>query len=151
MANPQADEQQIYQVLEQVNLADFIRQNGGLDMLLQSRGSNLSGGQIQRLALARALLHDAQMYIFDEATSNIDIESEEIILKMIQQLKANKTIVLISHRLANAVYAEQIYLLDKGRLLEQGDHAQLLAAEGQYAQMFNQQKSLEQIREVNHA
>ena len=151
MANPQADEQQIYQVLEQVNLADFVRQNGGLDMLLQSRGSNLSGGQIQRLALARALLHDAQMYIFDEATSNIDIESEEIILKMIQQLKANKTIVLISHRLANAVHAEQIYLLDKGRLLEQGDHAQLLAAEGQYAQMFNQQKSLEQIREVNHA
>ena len=151
MANPQADEQQIYRVLEQVNLADFVRQNGGLDMLLQSRGSNLSGGQIQRLALARALLHDAQMYIFDEATSNIDIESEEIILKMIQQLKANKTIVLISHRLANAVHAEQIYLLDKGRLLEQGDHAQLLAAEGQYAQMFNQQKSLEQIREVNHA
>jgi len=74
-----------------------------------------------------------------------------MIILMIQQLKANKTIVLISHRLANAVHAEQIYLLDKGRLLEQGDHAQLLAAEGQYAQMFNQQKSLEQIREVNHA
>lgn len=100
MANLATTDEQIYSALEQVNLANFVRENGGLDMLLLSRGSNLSGGQIQRLALARALLHDAHFYIFDEATSNIDVESEEIILNFIQRLKQNKSIVMISHRLS---------------------------------------------------
>ena len=95
MAKIDATDEQIYACLEQVNLAQFVRENGGLDMQLLSRGANLSGGQIQRLALARALLHNAELYIFDEATSNIDVESEEIILQFIQQFKQQKTIVMI--------------------------------------------------------
>ena len=151
MAKIDATDEQIYQCLEQVNLANFVCENGGLDMPLLSRGANLSGGQIQRLALARALLHDAALYIFDEATSNIDVESEEVILQFIQQLKQHKTIVMISHRLANAVNADCIYVLDKGKLIEQGSHSTLMEKNGAYAQMFQQQKSLEQIREVAHA
>lgn len=151
MAKTDATDEQIYQCLEQVNLADFVRENGGLDMPLLSRGTNLSGGQIQRLALARALLHNASVYIFDEATSNIDVESEEVILKFIQQFKQRKTIVMISHRLANAVNADCIYVLEKGRLIEQGTHNTLMAENGTYAEMFQQQKSLEQIREVSNA
>ncbi|WP_233113198.1 ABC transporter ATP-binding protein/permease [Aggregatibacter actinomycetemcomitans] len=147
-----ASDEVIYQCLEQVNLANFVRENGGLEMPLLSRGSNLSGGQIQRLALARALLHNADVYIFDEATSNIDVESEEIILQFIQQLKHSKTIVMISHRLANAVNADQIYVLQSGLLMESGDHASLMAENGIYAEMFNQQKNLENIRMgANHA
>ncbi|OOF38545.1 ABC transporter ATP-binding protein [Rodentibacter mrazii] len=151
MAKTDTSDEQIYQCLEQVNLADFVRENGGLDMPLLSRGANLSGGQIQRLALARALLHNANFYIFDEATSNIDVESEEVILKFIRQFKQHKTIVMISHRLANAVNADNIYVLDKGRLIEQGTHTELMAENGAYAEMFEQQKSLEQIREVANA
>ncbi|OOF65461.1 ABC transporter ATP-binding protein/permease [Rodentibacter sp. Ppn85] len=151
MAKAEASDEQIYQCLEQVNLADFVRENGGLDMPLLSRGTNLSGGQIQRLALARALLHNAKFYIFDEATSNIDVESEEVILKFIQQFKQHKTIVMISHRLANAVNANNIYVLEKGKLIEQGTHTTLITENGAYAEMFRQQKSLEQIREVVNA
>lgn len=146
MANPTATDDEIYQALNQVNLANFVRENGGLDMILLSLGKNLSGGQIQRLALARALLHDADLYIFDEATSNIDIESEEIILQFIQRLKRNKTIVMISHRLANAMLADQIYVLQQGELIEQGNHSELMASKGIYAEMFNQQKELENLR-----
>ncbi|WP_288062415.1 ABC transporter ATP-binding protein/permease [Rodentibacter caecimuris] len=151
MAKIDASDEQIYQCLEQVNLADFVRENGGLDMPLLSRGTNLSGGQIQRLALARALLHNARFYIFDEATSNIDVESEEVILKFIRQFKQHKTIVMISHRLANAVNADNIYVLEKGKLIEQGTHTTLITENGAYAEMFRQQKSLEQIREVVNA
>ena len=146
MALSDASDDAIYQCLEQVNLANFVRENGGLDMTLLSRGTNLSGGQIQRLALARALLLNADLYVFDEATSNIDVESEEIILQFIQQLKHEKTIVMISHRLANAVNADQIYVLQSGHLAESGDHASLMAENGIYAEMFNQQKNLENIR-----
>ena len=152
MALSDASDDAIYQCLEQVNLANFVRENGGLEMMLLSRGTNLSGGQIQRLALARALLHNADLYVFDEATSNIDVESEEIILQFIQQLKHEKTIVMISHRLANAVNADQIYVLQSGHLAESGDHASLMAENGIYAEMFNQQKNLENIRTgANHA
>ncbi len=146
MAKPNATDDEIYQALAEVNLAKFVRENGGVEMPLLSRGSNLSGGQIQRLALARALLHDASVYIFDEATSNIDIESEEIILQFIQKLKAHKTIIFISHRLANAIHADQIYVLDQGKLCESGTHESLMAQAGQYAQMFQQQQHLEKIR-----
>ncbi|QLB13864.1 ATP-binding cassette subfamily C protein [Bisgaardia hudsonensis] len=146
MAQVNATDEQIYQVLEEVNLGNFVRQNGDLEMKLLSRGSNLSGGQIQRLALARALLHNAQVYIFDEATSNIDIESEEIILGFIQRLKIEKTIIMISHRLANAVSADQIYVLDKGQVAEHGTHTQLMEQNGIYENMFSQQKELENIR-----
>ncbi|PRL78701.1 putative multidrug export ATP-binding/permease protein [Haemophilus influenzae] len=151
MAKIDATDEQIYACLEQVNLAQFVRENGGLDMQLLSRGANLSGGQIQRLALARALLHNAELYIFDEATSNIDVESEEIILQFIQQFKQQKTIVMISHRLANAVNADCINVLDQGKLIEQGTHESLMAKQGAYAEMFQQQKDLEQIREVANA
>lgn len=151
MAKIDATDEQIYACLEQVNLAQFVRENGGLDMQLLSRGANLSGGQIQRLALARALLHNAELYIFDEATSNIDVESEEIILQFIQQFKQQKTIVMISHRLANAVNADCINVLDQGKLIEQGTHGILMAKQGAYAEMFQQQKDLEQIREVANA
>ena len=140
MAKIDATDEQIYACLEQVNLAQFVRENGGLDMQLLSRGANLSGGQIQRLALARALLHNAELYIFDEATSNIDVESEEIILQFIQQFKQQKTIVMISHRLANAVNADCINVLDQGKLIEQGTHETLMAEQGAYAEMFQQQK-----------
>lgn len=151
MAKIDATDEQIYACLEQVNLAQFVRDNGGLDMQLLSRGANLSGGQIQRLALARALLHNAELYIFDEATSNIDVESEEIILQFIQQFKQQKNIVMISHRLANAVNADCINVLDQGKLIEQGTHESLMAKQGAYAEMFQQQKDLEQIREVANA
>ena len=151
MAKIDANDEQIYACLEQVNLAQFVRENGGLDMQLLSRGANLSGGQIQRLALARALLHNAELYIFDEATSNIDVESEEIILQFIQQFKQQKTIVMISHRLANAVNADCINVLDQGKLIEQGTHKELMEKQGAYAEMFQQQKDLEQIREVANA
>ncbi|MFQ1021800.1 ABC transporter ATP-binding protein/permease [Avibacterium paragallinarum] len=145
MAKENATDEEMYQCLQQVNLAEFVRQNGGLEMPLLSRGSNLSGGQIQRLALARALLHQADCYIFDEATSNIDVESEEIILQLIQRLKAEKTIIMISHRLANAINADQIYVLQQGNLIEQGTHRQLMAKQGAYSRMFNQQKQLEAV------
>ena len=151
MAKINATDEQIYACLEQVNLAQFVRDNGGLDMQLLSRGANLSGGQIQRLALARALLHNAALYIFDEATSNIDVESEEIILQFIQQFKQQKTIVMISHRLANAVNADCINVLEQGKLIEQGTHKALMEKQGAYAEMFQQQKDLEQIREVANA
>lgn len=145
MAKENATDEEMYQCLQQVNLAEFVRQNGGLEMPLLSRGSNLSGGQIQRLALARALLHQADCYIFDEATSNIDVESEEIILQLIQRLKEEKTIIMISHRLANAINADQIYVLQQGNLIEQGTHSQLMAKQGAYSRMFNQQKQLEAV------
>ncbi|MCW9699181.1 ABC transporter ATP-binding protein/permease [Avibacterium sp. 20-129] len=146
MAKPEATDEEICHYLQQVNLDKFVKQQGGLDMPLLSRGSNLSGGQIQRLALARALLHNANLYIFDEATSNIDIESEEIILQLIQKLKDKKTIIMISHRLANAIEADHIYVLQKGEIVEQGQHQQLMEKNGLYHQMFSQQKQLEAVR-----
>lgn len=146
MACPDATDAEIYLALKQVNLLQFVLENGGLNMPLLSRGENLSGGQIQRLALARALLHNAELYIFDEATSNIDVESEELILQFIQKLKQHKTIVMISHRLANAVNADRIYMLEQGRLIGQGTHQELMAQQAEYAQMYRQQKALEMIR-----
>ncbi|MCW9732934.1 ABC transporter ATP-binding protein/permease [Avibacterium sp. 20-15] len=146
IAKPETTDEEIYYYLQQVNLDKFVKQQGGLDMPLLSRGSNLSGGQIQRLALARALLHNANLYIFDEATSNIDIESEEIILQLIQKLKDKKTIIMISHRLANAIEADHIYVLQKGEIVEQGQHQQLIEKNGLYHQMFSQQKQLEAVR-----
>lgn len=150
MAKGDASDAEIYNVLEKVNLAQFVRENDGLNMPLLTNASNLSGGQIQRLALARALLRDSEVYIFDEATSNIDIESEKIILQLIQELKQSKTIVMISHRLANAVDADKIYVLNQGHLAEQGTHQELMQQQGLYNEMFNQQHSLEQIRKGDH-
>ena len=144
MARPNAGEDSLWQVLEQVNLADFLRSEKGLDTVLNEKASNLSGGQCQRLALARALLHDSPVYIFDEATSNIDVESENDIMKEIHTLAKSKTLILISHRLANVVGADNIYVLDKGNIVESGHHTQLLAQNGAYAKLWNAQQELEQ-------
>ena len=143
MARPNASEETLWQVLEQVNLADFLRSEKGLDTQLREKASNLSGGQCQRLALARALLHDSPVYIFDEATSNIDVESENEIIAQIHALAKAKTVILISHRLANVTGADNIYVLDGGIIAEAGNHNQLLAQNGIYAKLWNAQQKLE--------
>ena len=143
MARPNAGDDTLWQVLEQVNLADFLRSEKGLDTVLNEKASNLSGGQCQRLALARALLHDSPVYIFDEATSNIDVESENDIMCQIHALAKTKTVILISHRLANVVGADNIYVLDQGNIVENGDHNMLLAKRGAYAKLWNAQQELE--------
>ena len=143
MARPNAGEDTLWQVLEQVNLADFLRSEKGLDTVLNEKASNLSGGQCQRLALARALLHDSPVYIFDEATSNIDVESENDIMRQIHALAKTKTVILISHRLANVVGADNIYVLDKGNIVENGDHNALLGKNSTYAKLWNAQQELE--------
>ena len=143
MAQPDAGEAALWHVLEQVNLADFLRGEKGLDTVLNEKASNLSGGQCQRLALARALLHDSPVYIFDEATSNIDVESENDIMTQIYKLAETKTVILISHRLANVVGADNIYVLDKGNIVENGDHKTLLSQSGTYTKLWNAQQKLE--------
>ena len=143
MARPNAGEDTLWQVLEQVNLANFLRSEKGLDTVLNEKASNLSGGQCQRLALARALLHDSPVYIFDEATSNIDVESENDIMREIHALAKTKTVILISHRLANVAGADNIYVLDWGNIVESGSHSQLLAANRAYAKLWNAQQELE--------
>ena len=145
MGNPSATDAQMEQVLRQVNLLDFLSGEQGLDTPLMEKGSNFSGGQCQRLALARALLHDSPVYIFDEATSNIDVESENDIMSQIYALAKEKTVILISHRLANVVHADNIYVMDKGRVMEQGSHQELLNQKGTYARLWNAQQELEQF------
>ena len=145
MARPGAEDFLLWQVLEQVNLAAFLRGEQGLDTCLKSQGENLSGGQRQRLALARALLHDSPVYIFDEATSNIDVESENDIMQEIYTLAMTKTVILISHRLANVTRADQIYVLDRGNLVGHGPHRELLADNPHYAALWNTQQELENV------
>ena len=143
MGCPDAGEDSMWNVLEQVNLADFLRGEQGLDTQLAEKASNLSGGQCQRLALARALLHDSPVYFFDEATSNIDVESENDIMTQIHTLAKTKTVILISHRLANVADADRIYVMDSGRVVENGTHEQLLSAGSYYARLWNAQQALE--------
>ena len=143
MGKPSSSDEQLWAALEQVNLADFLRSENGLDTLLTERGGNLSGGQCQRLALARALLHDSPVYIFDEATSNIDVESENDIMAQIHTLAKSRTVILISHRLVNAAGADCIYVMEKGSIAEHGTHTELLQQNGQYAALWNVQQSLE--------
>ena len=143
MACPATDDNTLWNLLEQVNLADFLRNEQGLDTVLNEKGSNLSGGQCQRLALARALLHDTPVYIFDEATSNIDVESENEIMALIHALAKVKTVILISHRLANVETADTIYVLDGGHVAEKGSHTALLSKNGRYAELWNAQQELE--------
>lgn len=144
LAKPDASEAEMTAALKQVNLFDFLAEQQGLNTELLEGGSNFSGGQRQRLALARALLADSAVYIFDEATSNIDIESEERILHVINELKKTKTVLLISHRLANGVGADRIYFMEHGRITEQGTHNELLALRGQYYTLYESQQELEQ-------
>lgn len=143
MARPDAKEDELWHVLEKVSLADFLRGEKGLDTMLNEKASNLSGGQCQRLALARALLHDSQVYIFDEATSNIDVESENDIMAQIYELAKTRTVILISHRLANVVGADNIYVLDKGKAAGEGNHKTLLTQSSIYKKLWNAQQELE--------
>ncbi len=143
MGKPEATEQELWEALEQVNLAEFLKSENGLDTRLAEMGSNLSGGQRQRLALARALLHDSEVYIFDEATSNIDVESENDIMEEINRLSKKKTVLLISHRLANVTGSDRIYVMVKGSVTESGSHEELLKRQGDYAALWNTQQSLE--------
>ena len=119
-----------------------------MDTELVENGINFSGGQRQRLAVARALLHSTPIYIFDEATSNIDIESENAIMEQIKELAQKKTVILISHRLANVAGANQIYVLQQGVISEQGTHKELLSRRGEYARMWNAQQQLEAYGKV---
>ena len=144
MACSKATDAQLWGALEKVNLADFLRSEQGLDTVLLAKASNLSGGQCQRLALARALLHDSPVYIFDEATSNIDVESENDMMREIRRLAKTKTVILISHRLANVEDADNIYVMDHGNVTESGTHESLLAQNGAYATLWNTQHELEE-------
>lgn len=144
MGNPKAGDGKLEQALRDVNLWDFLSAQQGLDTQLLENGSNLSGGQRQRLCMARALLHDTPVYIFDEATSNIDVESEEQIMNVIRRLAKSRTVVLISHRLANVVDSECIYMMKDGRIAECGTHAALMAKKGSYAALYQSQRELEQ-------
>lgn len=126
MGDPNADDGALWEVLEKTNLADFLRSENGLDTALSENAANLSGGQRQRLALARALLHNSPIYIFDEATSNIDAASENEIMEQIKRLAETKTVILISHRLANCADADMIYAMENGAVIEHGTHEELL-------------------------
>lgn len=145
IADENADDNDLWRVLDRVRLGDFFRSENGLDTVIAAGGANLSGGQRQRLALARGILHKSKIYIFDEATSNIDIESEECILSEIRRMSAEKTVIMITHRLANAVDADRIYAFENGQIAEYGTHSELVSSGGIYAEMWNKQSELEAI------
>ncbi|BBK62291.1 cysteine ABC transporter ATP-binding protein [Amedibacterium intestinale] len=138
-------EEQLLEALKKVKLYDFLMEQDGLDTMLVENGNNLSGGQKQRLAIARALLADKDMYIFDEATSNIDLESEEAILQVIQEMTKTKTILMITHRLSTIATADRIYVLKDGSCIENGTHEELMMQHGMYASMYTKQQELEQF------
>ena len=144
MARPSATEAELENALRRVNLLDYLRTQQGLKTQLQEKGSNFSGGQCQRLAIARALLQrDASVFIFDEAASNVDVESEELIMQVIHELTATKTVLLISHRLANVVKSDRIYFLKNGEITESGTHEELMERAGAYRQLYERQMALE--------
>lgn len=143
MAKENASSNEMIQALKRVNLWEFLRTQNGLDTPVAEKGSNLSGGQCQRLALARALLHDTPIYIFDEAASNIDAESEEMIMEVIYELARTKTVLLISHRLSNVLASDCIYMLKDGQVVEHGTHEELMRNKGEYERMYSNQVDLE--------
>ena len=143
MAKPDADDGEMLEVLKKVNLDTLDGKNNVLDYEIKEAGGNLSGGQRQRLAVARALLHDASIYVFDEVTSNIDSESEEKIMDVIRGLAKEKTVLMISHRLENIKSADNIILLKNGRIAESGMHEELMKNRGGYYEMYSSQSSLE--------
>ena len=143
MAKPDATREELEYVLEKVNLLAFLKEQDGLQTVLLEKGGNFSGGQRQRLALARALLFDTPIYIFDEATSNIDMESEEMIMNVIRELSKTKMILFISHRLSNVVDSDCIYMMKDGIVAEEGTHEHLMRKKGAYQHLFDKQKELE--------
>ena len=144
MAKENVSDEEILAALEKVNLKEFIEENGGLDKVITEDANNISGGQKQRLALAIALVSDKDIYVFDEATSNIDIDSEAIIMKNIKAISEEKSVIVISHRLANVVPADNIYYMEDGEVKETGSHDELMAAKQGYARLYTAQKTLEQ-------
>lgn len=141
-----AVDSRLWDALEQARIADFVRsQPDGLGMTIEPDAANLSGGQRQRIAIARALLHDSPVFVFDEATSSVDVESEELILATIRELvqSRSKTVIMITHRMANAEHADQVVVLEHGKSVETGTHAELMAAGGVYAKLFTTQADIE--------
>lgn len=144
LANKDVTDEEIYAALTKVNLADFVEANGGLDKVINEDALNISGGERQRLAVAINLVTNKAIYIFDEATNNIDIESEAIIMANIKELSKKKAVIVISHRLANVVPSDYIYYMENGELLESGNHDTLMANTSGYAKLFTTQKALEE-------
>lgn len=144
LAKKGVTDEEIFAALEKVNLSSFIKENGGLDKVITEDANNISGGQKQRLALAVNLVADKDIYVFDEATSNIDVDSEAVIMKNIKEMSAKKSVIVISHRLANVVPADNIYFMRDGQVIENGSHSQLMARKGEYAELFHVQKQLEE-------
>lgn len=143
MGRDDIKDDKLLDALKSVNLYEFFSTLEGLETKIAEQASNLSGGQRQRLCIARALLHDSEIYIFDEATSNIDVESEEIIVDLIKKLKREKTVIQITHRLANVVESDEIYMMDSGNIIEKGTHSELMEKKGRYEKMYTAQKELE--------
>lgn len=143
LAKKEEIQKQMIQALQKVQIYDFVKSAGGLEMEIKENASNLSGGQKQRIALARAILRDSEVYLFDEATSNIDVESEEKIMEVIKELGREKTVIVISHRLQNIVEADHIIMLEEGVVKEEGTHEQLMANQGAYQKLYQKQQELE--------
>ena len=145
MAGNTITEKQMNEALKKVELYDFLQTENGLNTVIMEKAANLSGGQKQRLALARAILFNADIYIFDEATSNVDVESEESIMQIIKDIAKEKTVILISHRLYNCIPSDHIYFLKDGIIMEEGTHNKLMSLNGEYAKIYNEQSNLESI------
>lgn len=153
MAKPNATENELWQALEAAHISDFVRaQSQELDLAIEQGASNLSGGQKQRIAIARALLRESAVYIFDEATSSVDVESETLILQTIRALAdRGKTVIMVTHRMANAADADHVVVFERGRVTEQDAHAELMRANGTYAKLFRAQQTVENIGLCNNA
>lgn len=153
MAKPDATESELWQALEAAHISDFVcAQSQELDLAIEQGASNLSGGQKQRIAIARALLREPAVYIFDEATSSVDVESETLILQTIRALAdRGKTVIMVTHRMANAADADHVVVFERGRVAEQGTHAELMRANGTYAKLFHAQQTVENIGLRNNA
>lgn len=153
MAKPDATENELWQALEAAHISDFVRaQSQELDLAIEQGASNLSGGQRQRIAIARALLRESAVYIFDEATSSVDVESETLILQTIRALAdRGKTVIMVTHRMANAADADHVVVFERGRVTEQDAHAELMRANGTYAKLFRAQQTVENIGLRNNA
>ena len=147
MAKPNATESELWQALEAAHIDEFVRaQSQELDLAIEQGASNLSGGQKQRIAIARALLRESAVYIFDEATSSVDVESETLILQTIRALaNRGKTVIMVTHRMANAADADHVVVFERGRVAEQGTHAELMRANGTYAKLFHAQQTVENV------
>lgn len=153
MAKPDTTESELWQALEAAHISDFVRaQSQELDLAIEQGASNLSGGQKQRIAIARALLREPAVYIFDEATSSVDVESETLILQIIRALaNRGKTVIMVTHRMANAADADHVVVFERGRVAEQGTHVELMRANGTYAKLFHAQQTVENIGLRNNA